>query len=132
MTLLEVLTLNGLPRNCPKYINVRELDAHAERTPVVVYKQDNLANDERLPDEIIKFIVDTDTIFIGSTYQARPEESLRFPSHVGANQRGGRKGWVRVRPSDGRTVVIPDYSGKQCTYCMFRASANIVSQVTVC
>lgn len=35
----------------------------------------------------------------------------RFPSHVGANQRGGRPGYIRVKPSDGRTVALPDYSG---------------------
>ena len=98
-------------RNCPKYINVRELDPHPDTAPVVVYKRDKLADDQRLPDELIKFIVETDTIFLGSTYQARPEDAIRFPSHVGQNQRGGRKGWVRVKPSDGRTLVIPDYSG---------------------
>jgi hypothetical protein len=99
-------------RNCPKYINVRELDPHPDTTPIVVHKHPKLSDGERLPDDIIKFIVDTDTIFIGSTYQATPQEAMRFPSHVGQNQRGGRKGWVRVRPSDGRTLIIPDYSGQ--------------------
>jgi len=28
------------------------------------------------------------------------------------NHRGGLPGFVRVRPSDGRTVVLPDFSGK--------------------
>ena len=53
----------------------------------------------------------TDTIFIGSTYVARTEDEARFPSHVGQNQRGGKPGFVRVR-SDGKTVVVPDYSGR--------------------
>jgi hypothetical protein len=27
------------------------------------------------------------------------------------NQRGGLPGFIRVLPSDGRTLVLPDYSG---------------------
>ena len=97
-------------RNCPKYINVRELDPHPDTHPVIVHQVRNLADGERLPEEVAEFVRQADTIFIGSYYQARPEDSMRFPSHVGQNQRGGRKGWVRVR-NDGRTVVVPDYSG---------------------
>ena len=29
------------------------------------------------------------------------------------NQRGGRPGFIRVVPSDGRTVILPDYSGNR-------------------
>lgn len=52
-----------------------------------------------------------DTVFVGSVYEASEDYTTKFPSHVGQNQRGGRPGFVRVRPSDGKTVVLPDYSG---------------------
>ncbi|KAJ6551080.1 hypothetical protein B0H10DRAFT_2119234, partial [Mycena sp. CBHHK59/15] len=34
-----------------------------------------------------------------------------FPSHLGMNQREGQVGFIRVVPSDRRTVMIPDFSG---------------------
>ena len=70
-----------------------------------------MSDSDRLPDEIIDFIHTSDTVFIGTSYHAKPEDALFFPSHVGQNQRGGRQGFVRAKRSDGRTVVLPDYSG---------------------
>ena len=98
-------------RNCPKYINVRQLDPHPNTNPTVVYRVSRLDTIERLPEELISFVHAADTVFIGSTYKAYEDEAARFPSHVGQNQRGGKPGFVRVRPSDGRTIVLPDYSG---------------------
>lgn len=66
---------------------------------------------ERLPNVIVDFILQSDTVFLGTTYRARKEDSDQFPSHVGMNQRGGRQGYIRVMPSDWRTVILPDYSG---------------------
>ncbi|KAI0040826.1 hypothetical protein FA95DRAFT_1683589 [Auriscalpium vulgare] len=97
--------------NCPKYINVRDLipylDAHAE----VVYS--NMDIRVPLPDEVISMIHEADTAFLGTSYKARPEDEMRFPSHAGMNQRGGRPGFVRVLPSDKRTIVLPDFSGNR-------------------
>lgn len=56
-------------------------------------------------------IREADTTFIGTVYIAPPEDAELFPSHLGMNQRGGLPGFVRVAPSDGRTVVVPDFSG---------------------
>jgi len=86
------------------------LEPH-QTNPSITCKQLNLSPEDRLPEDVIAFILEADTIFIGSTYAAREEEKENFPSHVGMNQRGGRAGFVRVKPSDGRTVVLPDYSG---------------------
>ena len=36
-----------------------------------------------------------------------------FPPHAGMNARSGLPGFIRVSPSDGRTVVLPDYSGNR-------------------
>ena len=98
-------------RNCPKYINVRDLIPRTATHPVVTHHRRHLKEDERLPADIINFITEADTIFIGTSYEAKAEDVHKFPSHVGANQRGGRPGFVRVRPSDGKTLVLPDYSG---------------------
>lgn len=65
---------------------------------------------DRLPDPVIDFIHSSDTVFLGTTYQAPASEEETYPSHLGMNQRGGRKGFVRV--SEGRTIVLPDYSGQ--------------------
>lgn len=100
-------------RNCPKYINVRDLIPQPVTHPVVKHRQLHMREQERLPADIAAFITEADTIFIGTSYVAQPEQAHKFASHVGANQRGGRPGFVRLRPSDGRTLVLPDYSGAQ-------------------
>lgn len=70
-----------------------------------------MPDEDRLPEEAISLILKSDTVFFGTTYEARKEDAVKFPSHVGMNQRGGRAGFIRVLPSDGRTVILPDYSG---------------------
>jgi hypothetical protein len=98
-------------RNCPKYINVRDLIPHPKTAPEIIQQKLKLTPDERLPDAAIAFILASDTVFIGTTYKAEAKDAQRFPSHLGMNQRGGRPGFIRVVPSDGRTVVLPDFSG---------------------
>jgi hypothetical protein len=65
---------------------------------------------ERLPGDVVKFITDADTVFIASIYTSSDLTAEKYPSHAGMNARGGLPGFMRVRPSDGRTVVLPDYS----------------------
>ncbi|KAJ5898770.1 hypothetical protein N7495_003514 [Penicillium taxi] len=104
---VEVIEAMG---NCPKYINVRKLLPNPNTRPEVVYQHQHLAPQLRLPEEVIQFILDADTVFIGSIYKSK---SLEFPSHAGMNARSGLPGFIRVSPSDGRTIVIPDYSGNR-------------------
>ena len=59
-------------RNCPKYINVRELSPIAKTNPHVVYQNLQLGQDDRLPDELISFIHENDTVFLGTSYVAPP------------------------------------------------------------
>jgi hypothetical protein len=66
---------------------------------------------ERLANDAIALILESDTTWFGTTYAAS-NEAQHHPSHLGMNHRGGRPGFIRVKPSDGRTVVLPDYSGK--------------------
>lgn len=75
-----------------------------------------MTREDRLPDEMIKFILHSDTVFFGTSYEALEWDKTRYPSHVGMNARSGRPGLARVMPSDGRTVVLPDYSGECCTH----------------
>ncbi|KAJ7502454.1 hypothetical protein B0H11DRAFT_640201 [Mycena galericulata] len=107
------LRVNEALGNCPKYINVRDLVPHPQSAPRVEYQESHLSPDDRLPDAAISFITDSDTVFLGTTYKAYAKDSMLFPSHLGMNQRGGRPGFIRVVPSDGRTVVVPDFSGNR-------------------
>lgn len=72
-----------------------------------------MTTQERLPQEVIDFITTSDTVFVGSIYRSQIETATDYPSHAGMNSRGGLPGFVRVRPSDGRTLVVPDYSGNR-------------------
>ena len=101
-------------RNCPKYINVRDLVPFSATHPRVVHRRLDLSPNERLPEEVVSFIHDSDTLFLGTYYDAG-DDAERFPSHVGMNHRGGKPGFARIQPSDGRTLVIPDYSGMPIT-----------------
>lgn len=69
--------------------------------------------DDRLPDEVIKFITEADTVFIASLYNSDPSTADMFPSQAGMNARGGLPGFTRVSPTDGRTVVVPEFSGNR-------------------
>lgn len=71
-----------------------------------------MSDADRLPDELIDMIHASDTVALATYYHAKKKDELFFPSHVGHNMRGGRQGFVRAKRSDGRTVVVPDYSGK--------------------
>ncbi|KAG6370994.1 hypothetical protein JVT61DRAFT_10710 [Boletus reticuloceps] len=82
--------------------------AFSETNPCLVYRCLSLSPDERLPGDIVSFIHGSDSLFF-RTYDAG-EDGEQSMSHVGMNYRGGRPGFVRIRPSDGRTLVIPDYS----------------------
>lgn len=101
-------------RLCPKYIKLRELEPHPDVAPRVVHDRWHLAPGERLPDDVVHFIHQADSAFLGSSYVARPEDADVQPSRVNTNHRGGRPGFVRVHPGDGRTLVLPNYNGTQC------------------
>lgn len=102
-----------MDRNCPKYINVREFAPHPLTKPTIAYQKTRLPAQQRLPDEVIEFISHSDTVFIGSIYKSQLETATQYPPHAGMNSRAGLPGFIRVKPSDGRTVVVPDYSGNR-------------------
>ncbi|KAM0263890.1 hypothetical protein ACHAQJ_000925 [Trichoderma viride] len=107
------LQVNQTTGNCPKYINIRKLVGCTHTNPSIAYEKRDMAQFERLPKEVVDFITSADTVFIGSVYKSDPATAAKFPSHTGMNARGGLPGFMRVSPSDGRSVVLPDYSGNR-------------------
>ncbi|GLA03050.1 hypothetical protein AnigIFM60653_002646 [Aspergillus niger] len=99
--------------NCPKYINVRQLDPYPWAKPHIAYQSLHMAPTEGLPDEVIDMIKSADTVFVATIHRTDPASAAMFPSHAGMNSRGGFPGFLRVRPSDRRSIVLPDYSGNR-------------------
>ncbi|KAF8074150.1 hypothetical protein FPV67DRAFT_1560343 [Lyophyllum atratum] len=124
------VSVNESLGNCPKYINVRDLVSHPNTSPTVSHTRLRLNLDERLPGNVITFIQESDTVFLGTTYSAPTDEAERYPSHLGMNQRGGRKGFVRILPSDGRTVVLPDFSGNRFMTSLGNIEATPLASLT--
>ncbi|KAF9458769.1 hypothetical protein BDZ94DRAFT_1239728 [Collybia nuda] len=123
------LIVNETIGNCPKYINVRDLIPHST-SPSIDSQRLQLLPGERLPKSVIDFIHECDTAFVGTTYEAPASEAALYPSHVGMNQRGGRKGFIRVMPSNGRTVVLPDYSGNRMMTSFGNIEATPLASLT--
>ncbi|KAL5359462.1 hypothetical protein BJX96DRAFT_58390 [Aspergillus floccosus] len=105
--------INEALGNCPKYINVRQLDPYPCTKPLIACESLHLAPKEELPDEVVDMITSADTVFIASLYRSDPATAAKYPSHAGMNSRGGLPGFIRVKPSDRRTIVLPDYSGNR-------------------
>ncbi|KAH7101469.1 hypothetical protein BKA62DRAFT_657195 [Auriculariales sp. MPI-PUGE-AT-0066] len=124
------LVVNEAIGNCPKYITIRKLESHPDTAPHVKYKEDNVAEGHRLPDELVELITQADTVFFGTSYHASEEDAARLPSHLGMNQRGGRPGFVRVSPLDGRTVYLPDFSGNRIMTSLGNVEASKQASLT--
>ncbi|KAJ5088912.1 hypothetical protein N7456_012528 [Penicillium angulare] len=107
------INVNQALGNCPKYINVYKLVPFLDARPVVSDHIQHLQESERLPQNVIEFISIADTAFIGSVYLSQESTRAKFSSHAGMNARSGLPGFIRVRPSDYRTIVLPDYSGNR-------------------
>jgi NAD(P)H-flavin reductase len=129
--LMGSCSLLNIDSNCPKYINIRTLIPHPSTEPQIVYNTYNMEPGARLPKTVIDFITAADTIFVGTIYEAKPLDAQRFPSHAGMNARGGLPGFVRVKPSDGRTIIIPDYSGNRFMSSLGNIQASGLASMTI-
>ncbi|KAL2856637.1 hypothetical protein BJY01DRAFT_171160 [Aspergillus pseudoustus] len=125
------IEVNEAVGNCPKYINTRTLDPYPDTSPTITYHDPHMLPDSRLPDPIIDFIKAADTIFIATLYISKPQTASQFPSHAGMNARGGLPGFIRVSPSDGRTIVLPDYSGNRFMSSLGNIEASGVAGFTI-
>lgn len=65
----------------------------------------------RLPQAVVDFVHSADTAYLASYFKPTLEDVLSTTAHAGTNHRGGSPGFVRVRPTDGRTLVLPNYAG---------------------
>ncbi|KAG6875608.1 hypothetical protein C0992_003112 [Termitomyces sp. T32_za158] len=126
---LELLVNEALG-NCPKYITSREFVPKPNTSPVIISQNVDLKSNDRLPAEALSLILESDTVFLGTTYAAPADDASLFPSHLGMNQRGGRKGFIRILPSDGRTVVIPDFSGNRFMTSLGNIEATPLASLT--
>lgn len=86
---------------------------------------------ERLPKEAIDLITEADTVFIASVYVSGGSGGAKYPSHAGMNARSGLPGFTRVQPSDGRTVVLPDYSGNRFLMSLGNIESSGVVGLTI-
>ncbi|KAL0573218.1 hypothetical protein V5O48_008738 [Marasmius crinis-equi] len=116
--------------NCPKYINVRSLSPYTNTNPRIKWQSKNMAEGERMPQGVIDMITSSDTVFIGTTYKAKPLDRFMYPSHTGMNQRGGLPGFIRVSPSDGKTVYVPDFSGNRIMTSLGNIEATPLASLT--
>ncbi|KAG2138413.1 uncharacterized protein EDB93DRAFT_1242107 [Suillus bovinus] len=128
--LLDICTsVNEAIGNCPKYITIRDLVPFPHTKPRVTYQELNIPLTGRLSPDLISFIHSSDTVFLGSSYSASEKDAPRFPSHLGMNHRGGRPGFVRVR-NDGRTLILPDYSGNRLMTSLGNIEATALASLT--
>lgn len=118
-------------RNCPKYINIYKLVPFAHARPQVTHQVKHLQQSQRLPQDVIDFILNADTVFVASIYKSHRSTAAQFPSHAGMNARSGLPGFIRVRPSDGRTIVLPDYSGNRFVSSLGNIEATGLAGFTI-
>jgi len=112
LTKMSILPAKRAHRHSCPYVNIRELTPITKTNPHIVYQNLQLGQSDHLPDKLISFIYENDdAVSPGTGYVAPPESMENFPSHLGMNHRGGPPDFIRIRPSDGRTVVLPDFSG---------------------
>lgn len=92
---------------------MREFEPYPSPKPTIAHISTHIQPQERLPQQVIDFIKTSDTVWVGSIYKSQAATAAKYPSHAGSNARGGLPGFVRVKPSDGRTIVVPEYSGNR-------------------
>lgn len=80
---------------------------HPNTAPSILFNEFDLQGS--LPGDVVTYIQGADTVFLGASYA--PDMDMQNPLHVETNIRGGRPGFIRVSPFDGRTIVLPDFSG---------------------
>lgn len=90
-----------------------------------------MSSTDRLPANILTFIGTADTAWLGTAYLVDPRTTAKYPSHLGINHRGGRPGWIRVKPTDGRTLVLPDLSGNRFMSSLGNVESTPVASLVI-
>ena len=98
--------------NCPKYIQLRPVEA-------VARKPGNVAERATVLDDTAQAMIrNADTFFVASYIDAEGERS------VDVSHRGGNTGFVRI---DGNLLTIPDFAGNQFFNTLGNLHANPVA-----
>lgn len=110
---------------------MRELVPFAHARSRIAYQDKYLKESERLPQDVIDFILNADTVFVGSIYKSQRSTASMFPSHNGMNARSGLPGFIRVSPDDGKSIVLPDYSGNRFVSSLGNIEATGLAGFTI-
>ncbi len=103
--------------NCPRYIQLRDLDPVQSPEPSAVAWQGS-----GLDAASVALLSRADTLFIASHYQAEPGERESSKGEgVDVSHRGGRPGFVRVDGS--HTLTFPDFNGNN----LFNTIGNLLA-----
>lgn len=129
--LLKLEVKQAMPGGNSKFMTTRQLIPHESVSPTVVFQQLELKPSDRLPQEIIDFILSQDAIYFGTYYAAAKKDEKDFPSHLGFNIRSGFPGFARVRITDGRTVIFPDYPGNHLMNSLGNIETTPVAAMTI-
>ncbi len=102
--------------NCPKYINVRELTTHFEKTDLPVVE-----NSRALNDADREAIRAADIFFIASFFDRGQGDAFEGAD---MSHRGGNPGFIHV---EGDKLIIPDYFGNNLFNTFGNLSMNPVT-----
>ncbi|KAE8227511.1 hypothetical protein CF319_g53 [Tilletia indica] len=119
--------------NCPKYINVRNLQRLPDTPPASTLDsfEFNVSKGRPLPPSALEVIQQADIVFLGTRHTPRPRSDPAFADQWEAllgyrsdgddarlccNHRGGRPGFLRTYFDEEKgqaCIVLPDYSGNR-------------------
>jgi uncharacterized protein len=100
-----IITTEESLGNCPKYITIRDIKYH-KREGVIKYQVPDMTEGS-LPREALEIIEQCDGVFLAARHLAATPKEV---DDMDINHRGGKPGFVRVE-DDGRTLILPDFSG---------------------
>ncbi|CAD6890305.1 unnamed protein product [Tilletia caries] len=124
------LGIDSTHGNCPKYINLRQLQSIPDPPASTLDAFEFLAS-KALPPSALEIIQQADVVFLGTRHTPRPRSDPAFANQSEAllgyrsdgddarlccNHRGGRPGFLRTYFDEekGQTcIVLPDYSGNR-------------------
>ncbi|WER47870.1 pyridoxamine 5'-phosphate oxidase family protein [Cupriavidus sp. WKF15] len=101
--------------NCPRYIQLRQLDHARSSEPSAVAWQGS-----ELDTAAMALLRSADTLFVASHYKAKQGEVSGDGEGVDVSHRGGKPGFIRV--DDARTLTFPDFSGNN----LFNTIGNLL------
>ncbi len=119
------ISVSSIEGNCPKYIN-RRLFAPAPYEPKILAPSSLAESDadetpdlqpgEALPKTALEIIAQADLLYLATRHTAEVDAYPPDRSSLGANIRGGRRGFLRHYYDEEKKkpcLVLPDFSGNK-------------------